>query len=81
MKNTTSIILALFAAFGSLSAQEKQTAKDSSTVMLQDTASGLGMTTSEVPQRQDLTLPPHNIIYLRTIRCDSGWFAFFLQSF
>lgn len=57
MKNTTSIILALFAAFGSLSAQEKQTAKDSSTVMLQDTASGLGMTTSEVPQRQDLTLP------------------------
>ncbi|MEE0084168.1 MAG: OmpA family protein, partial [Paludibacteraceae bacterium] len=51
------IILALFAAFGSLSAQEKQTAKDSSTVMLQDTASGLGMTTSEVPQRQDLTLP------------------------
>lgn len=57
MKNTTSIILALFAAFGSLSAQEKQTAKDSSTVMPQDTASGLGMTTSEVPQRQDLTLP------------------------
>ncbi|MEE1259020.1 MAG: OmpA family protein [Paludibacteraceae bacterium] len=57
MKNTTSIILALFAAFGSLSAQEKQTAKDSSTVMLQDTASGLGMTTSEVPQRQDLTFP------------------------
>lgn len=57
MKNTTSIILALFAAFGSLSAQEKQTAKDSSTVMLQDTASGLGMTTSEMPQRQDLTLP------------------------
>ena len=57
MKNTTSIILALFAAFGSLSAQEKQTAKDSSTVMLQDTASGLGITTSEVPQRQDLTLP------------------------
>ena len=57
MKNTTSIILALFAAFGSLSAQEKQTTKDSSTVMLQDTASGLGMTTSEVPQRQDLTLP------------------------
>lgn len=57
MKNTASIILALFAAFGSLSAQEKQTAKDSSTVMLQDTASGLGMTTSEVPQRQDLTLP------------------------
>ena len=57
MKNTTSIILALFAAFGSLSAQEKQTAKDSSTVMLQDTASWLGMTTSEVPQRQDLTLP------------------------
>lgn len=57
MKNTTSIILALFAAFGSLSAQEKQTAKDSSTVMLQDTASGLGMTTSEVPERQDLTLP------------------------
>lgn len=57
MKNTASIILALFAAFGSLSAQEKQTAKDSSTVMLQDTASGLGITTSEVPQRQDLTLP------------------------
>lgn len=57
MKNTASIILALFAAFGCLSAQEKQTAKDSSTVMLQDTASGLGMTTSEVPQRQDLTLP------------------------
>ena len=57
MKNTTSIILALFAAFGCLSAQEKQTAKDSSTVMLQDTASWLGMTTSEVPQRQDLTLP------------------------
>lgn len=57
MKNTTSIILALFAAFGSLSAQEKQTAKDSSTVMLQDTASWLGITTSEVPQRQDLTLP------------------------
>lgn len=57
MKNTASIILALFTAFGCLSAQEKQTAKDSSTVMLQDTASGLGMTTSEVPQRQDLTLP------------------------
>lgn len=57
MKNTTSIILALFAALGCLSAQEKQTAKDSSTVMLQDTASWLGMTTSEVPQRQDLTLP------------------------
>lgn len=57
MKNTASIILALFAAFGCLSAQEKQTAKDSSTVMLQDTASGLGMTTSEVPQIQDLPLP------------------------
>ena len=52
MKNTTSIILALSAAFCSLSAQEKQTAKDT-TAMLRDTAASI----KPQPQKIDLTLP------------------------
>ena len=51
MKNTT-IILALFAAISSLSAQEKQTAKDT-TAMLRDTAASI----KPQPQKIDLTLP------------------------
>lgn len=52
MKNTTSIILALSAAISSLSAQEKQTAKDT-TAMLKDTAASI----KPQPQKIDLTIP------------------------
>ncbi len=58
MKNTTSIILALTAAFCSLSAQEKKAAKDSTAVMQQDTAAMMsGTAVSAKPQKIDLTLP------------------------